>query len=243
MIQFGCVLNKCPVMLTGWTKIYVAGSLLSSNCPLCLGETPGSFLHLCWVLSHPTVTTCTLSSSRFLFLHVLTVVKQYFGSIFFFLTSSFLNQCFKKKKQNTQTDTTGSTKLLWEGVLPQNKQEQVGESRSSPSCMVSTRKQTSVSCCPSECPNSSLRAHFVTDSLSSCIGRAPAGNVPRKRDKQRLPVSLSPASTLTVRLRAPLGWVSPALSLPPDKCMKNLTSTLRYHSQKKQSWQFLRGRK
>lgn len=80
-------------------------------------------------------------------------------------------------------------------------------------------------------------------SLSSCIRRAPAGNVPRKRDKRRLPVSFAPAGTLTARLRAPPGWVPPALSLTPDEHMKNLTSTLRYHSQKKQPWQFLRGRK
>lgn len=146
-------------------------------------------------------------------------------------------------KKPTQIDAIGRENLPWEGVLPWNKRAQAGESGSSPSCLVYTRKQTLVSCFPDECPNSRLRALFITDSLSSCIRRAPAGNVPRKRDKRRLLLSLAPAGTLTARLRAPPGWVPPALSLPPDKHLKSLTSTLRYHSQKKQSWQFLRGRK
>lgn len=137
-----------------------------------------------------------------------------------------------------KTHTNGCyrwSKICNERESPRNKQEQAGESGPSPSCMVYTRKQASVSCFPGECPNCRLRALSITDSLSSCVGRAPAGNVPRKRDKRRLPVSLAPAGTLTARPQAPPGWVPPALSLPPDEHTKSLTSTLRYHSQKKRS--------
>lgn len=67
-IQFGCMLNRCPVIPTRWAKIYMAGSLLSGNPQFCLGGTPGSFLHLCWGVIHPTVSTCTLSSWCIFFL-------------------------------------------------------------------------------------------------------------------------------------------------------------------------------